>query len=36
MLYLITFFLELFSSTIDYNIDFNIIILKKIKIAISI
>ncbi len=29
MLYLITFFLELISSTIDYNINFNIIVLKK-------
>jgi len=29
MLYLITFFLELISSTIDYNIDFNIIVSKK-------
>jgi len=36
MLYLITFFLESINSIIDYNIDFNIIILKKFKIAISI
>jgi len=36
MLYLITVFLELISSTIDYNINFNIIVLKKIKIAIFI
>jgi len=36
MLYSITFFLKLISSTIDYNIDFNIVVLKKIKIAISI
>jgi len=35
ILYLIVFFLELISLTIDYSTNFNIVILKKINIAIS-
>ncbi len=34
MLYSMTFFLKSISSTIDYSTNFNIMILKKIKIAI--
>ncbi len=36
ILYSTTFFLKLSSLTIDYNINFNIIVSKKIKIAICI